>query len=614
MTQATTLASPWAPSPTDTPLAEYPRPMLRRDQWESLNGQWDYAIVPGAADAASPDPLPIDQWDGTILVPFAVETAASGVQRPLTPADVLVYERTVALPRHWRGRRIAITFEAVDYHARVWIDGSLVVAHTGGYLPFTAEIPDTRRDRVRLRVEVTDPTDTGMQQRGKQALSSETIWYTPTSGIWQSVWMEPLPAAALTRVAARAHDDLETLTLLVSSDGPPADATVRIHRRSHDDVVAVVRTGRPADVVIPGARTWSPDDPHLYPVTVTTADDETSSYIAVRTVAISDPDPRRPGIRRRKSGQGRHILLNGRPLLVNAPLQQGYWPESGMTAPHEDALVHDMRTMKEMGFNGVRVHIKVESRRFYHLADRMGMVLVQDAVSGAKAPLGIKLSGVIQGLDITSPDRSRFFAWRTGRSKASDRAEFLHDWIATIHHLEAHPSILVWVPFNEGWGQFDARRVADLTRRTDPTRLVDAASGWFDQGHDCGDFRSRHRYVLALKPPTQRDPRPYYLSEFGGFNLAVDGHLWSPGTAFGYRFLPDANALAEALADLYRTQLLRLVRKGLTASTYTQVSDVEQETNGLMTYDRRVTKVDPAFMRGLNEEVYAAFARAHPAL
>ncbi len=613
MSNTARLVSPWGEDLPATPLDAYPRPMLERAEWRCLNGRWRYAITPtaGAEDALGPEEPSVDEWDGEILVPFAAETEASGVARPFTPADVLHYEREVEIPESWRGRRIALNFEAVDYRCAVWVDGVRAGSHSGGYLPFSVDLPDTARETVRIRVAVVDPTDTGRQQRGKQALLPTTIWYSPTSGIWQTVWMEPLPDIALTRVAVRTHEDLETVDLLVSAEKAGRPALVDID--TPDGALRVeCTTGVPVEVRIPDARPWSPDDPFLYRARVRIDEDEAATWFGVRTVAISDPARRGSRTRRRRtSGKGRSILLNGRPFLLNAPLDQGYWPESGLTAPSEEALAFDLERMKEMGFNGVRVHIKTESRRFYHLADRLGLVLVQDAVSGAKAPLGIKLSGAIQALDVTSPDRSRLFRLRTGRERAEDREEFIRDWIAAIQLLEVHPSILVWVPFNEGWGQFNARLLETITRRTDPTRLVDAASGWFDQGHRCGDFRSRHRYVLRLTPPTQRDPRPYYLSEFGGLNLAVEGHVRPGLVPYGYGFHDDPESFAAALSSLYRDQLIPLAEHGLTAATYTQLSDVEQETNGLLTYDRRETKIDPAIVRGLNEELQDAFAAAH---
>ncbi|WP_165214721.1 sugar-binding domain-containing protein [Schaalia sp. ZJ1691] len=671
---ASTIRTPWgeelASDPQRVPLAHYPRPMLVRDEWECLNGWWDYAVF----DEPQPRPR---QWknegnagatgtlgksqplhSGQIRVPFAIETELSGVGRPFEPTQTLVYQRNVTIPESWRGRRVVINFEAVDYEAAVWINDSLVTIHRGGYLPFSAQVPSCVGEEFRLRVVVRDPTDHGMQQRGKQSLKPGGIWYTSTSGIWQSVWMEPLPEQAITRVATRTGSDMQTLSVLVSTNAASQPVKIILRDRNFSEVVVHGETNRPCDIRVENPHPWTPHDPHLYSLTVVTDTDSVRSLCGLRTVAVAQGAPlnvaggssgdedelahaghgetlsaetadertdsaagqrreeREHREQRKRKEQGAdaggalsHIELNGRPFLLNAPLNQGYWPESGMTAPSEDALAHDLQTLKKMGFNGVRTHIKVESRRFYALADQLGMVVVQDGVSGGRAPLGIRASGVVQATGLTMPDRGPLFLRRTGRYDAASRAEFLNDWIATIHHLEVHPSIIVWVPFNEGWGQFDARRVDKLTRRTDPTRLVDATSGWFDQGYSCGDFRSRHRYVLRLVAPPARDPRPFYLSEFAGLNYAVPGHTWDASPEYGYRFFASADEYVEALTELYCSQLVPLISAGLAACTYTQVSDVEAETNGLMTADRRVLKVDVATMRELNTQLAEAFAR-----
>lgn len=602
----TPLRTVWGERLAELPVSSYPRPMLRREEWRCLNGAWSYAIITGGAhEGQAETERSISEWDGTILVPFAVETDASGVARALGPDDLLVYERSIEIPEQWRGRRIALNFEAVDYRCTIWADGVLIGAHRGGYLPFSVELPSTAAPAVRIRVEVVDPTDAGSQQRGKQSLKPQTIWYPPVSGIWQSVWMEPLPRVALTRIAARTREDLRSIDLLISAERPGVPARITIENPDGDDLHAETLTGVPTTLRIPFARPWTPEDPAMYRVRVSTDEDEARSWIGLRTVSLSPQADRRS----EDAPPRPCILLNGEPFLLNAPLYQPYWPESGLTPPDEEALRFDIEQMRAMGFTGMRVHISIAPRRFYHLADRLGLVLVQDAVSGGRAPLGIRMSGAIQALDATAPDGSGLFAKWTGRSDPASKEEFLRDWVDTIHHLEAHPSIICWVPFNEGWGQFDARSAEALTRRTDPTRLIDAASGWFDQGG--GDFRSRHRYVLRLIPPPRRDARPFYLSEFGGLNLAVPGHMRRAGAEYGYTFTEDAEALANALSSLYRDQLIPLVDKGLAAASYTQACDVEQETNGLMTYDRRVVKVDAALLAGLNAELEREFTRVH---
>lgn len=609
--EADRLCTPWGRDLPRIPLPEHPDPMMERARWESLNGWWQCAIVP----ADSPGPAP-GQWR-PILVPFAVETPASGVARPLLPDERLHYRRPVPIPPAWRGERIRIHFSAVDHECEVMIDGRPVARHTGGYLPFHVDVADTDRDAVELRLEVADPTDTRTIQRGKQSLNPRTIWYTATSGIWGSVWMEPLPRTAIEAVDIRPEPDLTGFRLRVGVEGAGrGPLEVEIGLPDGERLRAAGATGAWNRVDIPDPLPWSPDSPALYRFTIRAGGDEVRTWSALRTVALSDPPASAGGADRRgrwglpgrrRGGPGRCVLLNGEPVLVNAPLSQGYWPESGMTPPGEAALLHDLTTLRRMGFNAVRVHIKVESRRFYHLCDRLGLMVVQDMVSGGVPPLGIRASGAVQALGFTLPDRSAVFRRWTGRGGVAGRGRFVRELVGVIRHLRAHPCIVVWVPFNEAWGQFDARGAERLVRRADPTRLVDAASGWFDQGG--GDFRSRHRYVLRLVAPPRGDGRAFYLSEFGGLNLAVEGHVWCDPVPFGYRFLEDREALARAMTELYRDQLVPLVAGGLAACTYTQVSDVERESNGLMTYDRVVTKVDPVLMARLNRELEEAFVR-----
>ena len=594
--EADRLCTPWGRDLPRIPLPEHPDPMMERARWESLNGWWQCAIVP----AGSPGPAP-DQWR-PILVPFAVETPASGVARPLLPDERLHYRRPVPIPPAWRGERIRIHFCAVDHECEVLIDGRPVARHTGGYLPFHVDVADTDRDAVELRLRVADPTDTRGIQRGKQSLNPRTIWYTATSGIWGSVWMEALPRAAIEAVDIRTEPDLSGFRLRVDVEGAgrgPFEAEIGLPDGGR--LRAAGTTGAWRRVEIPDPLPWSPDSPALYRFTIRAGGDEVRTWSALRTVALSAASA---------GGPGRCVLLNGEPVLVNAPLSQGYWPESGMTPPDEAALLHDLTTLRRMGFNAVRVHVKVESRRFYHLCDRLGLMVVQDMVSGGVPPLGIRASGAVQALGLTLPDRWAVFRRWTGRGGVAGRGRFVRELAGVIRHLRGHPCIVVWVPFNEGWGQFDARGAERFVRRADPTRLVDAASGWFDQGG--GDFRSRHRYVLRLVAPPRGDGRAFYLSEFGGLNLVVEGRAW-PGAPFGYRFLGDRGALARAMTELYRGQLVPLVAGGLAACTYTQVSDVERESNGLMTYDRVVTKVDPALMARLNRELEEAFSRARSA-
>ncbi|MCL3777479.1 MULTISPECIES: glycoside hydrolase family 2 TIM barrel-domain containing protein [unclassified Actinomyces] len=588
--------------------AQHPDPMRERAQVVLLDGWWEHVVLPGA-DLDRRD-LPEDGWE-PVRVPFAIETRDSGVERALQPDETLVYRRRLEVPDAWAGRRLRVVLGAVDHSCQVRVGGRVVAEHVGGYLPVEAVLaPDAVAaagpEGLELTVLVTDPTDTASIQRGKQVLTPRTIWYTATSGIWGTTWMEPLPEVAVTGLRVEPLPGLDGFRVRVDTDAAePADCELSLVAPDGGQTVTTVRTGTWTRLPVERPQLWSPGSPALYRVRVRVGEDEVSSWAGLRTVGLT------PG---RGSGRRRRVLLNGEPVLVNAPLSQGYWPSSGMTPPDEDAVEHDLRVLKEMGFNAVRVHIKVESRRFYHLCDRLGLMVVQDMVSGGRPPLGIQASGVVQALGYTVPDGSRLFRQWTGRGRAVDRAQFARELAAMVRHLRCHPSVIMWVPFNEGWGQFDSRRAEAAVRRLDPTRLVDAVSGWFDQGR--GDLRSRHRYVLRLRRAPRHDHRPFYLSEFGGLNLAVPGHVWDGeglDVQFGYGFSSDAEELAEAMTSLYRDQLIPLAAHGLAACTYTQVSDVERETNGLMTYDREVTKVEPSLMARLNGELEEAFRGALPA-
>jgi len=520
------------------------------------------------------------------------------------------YRRTVRIPAAWAGRRVALRFEAVDYVAAVFCDGRLLGTHRGGYLPFSFELPESdpgHGEERELVVAVRDPSDSGLQQRGKQALKPAGILYTATSGIWQSVWLEPLPAGnAVLGVRARARDDLSGAVVVVEAERP-AGLAVTVALPGGGAVVVTGRTGEPLDVAVPEPRPWSPSDPYLYDISVELLGDSGAvvdsarSYFALRTVALGPV----PGAR---AGTRPAILLNGEPVFVHAPLDQGYWPESGMTAPADEALVFDIESMRALGFNGLRKHVKIESRRFYWHADRLGMLVIQDAVSGGsnRASGDAKVAAAMI-LGVHLGDSSARAMRLAGRADPVDRCEFEAELAGMVDLLGVHPSIIMWTVFNESWGQFESERVCAALRARDPTRLVDAVSGWHDQAG--GDFRSRHTYIVGLRKPPRGDRRPYFVSEYGGYNLAVPGHMWDEERRFGYRFYRDRASLDAAYASLIRDQLKPLVRRGLRAAVYTQVSDVEIESNGFYTYDRKALKMDAGTVRALNAELYAEFSR-----
>ncbi len=592
----TTLQTQWADeTQLDVPLPDHPRPMLVRDDWLNLNGAWDYAIVRSQGHLVAEQP-PL-RYDGTIQVPFALETVASGVTQALSGDETLFYRRHVSWPAAFVGRRLALNFEAIDHESVIRVDGIVVGEHRGGYEPFSVVLPEVG-ESSEIVVAVRDPGPTGGQQYGKQADEPADIWYTATSGIWQTVWAEPLPTVAITRVTSRTWPTRDGFDLIVEAEGN-ADVIVTVTLPDGSECSVTGDTSMPIAIALESPRVWTPDDPHLYQVTVTTGDDTITTWVGLRTVKLG-PIPGASATERFA------VLLNGEAVLLNTPLDQGYWPESGMTAPSDAALIFDLEQMKSLGFNGVRKHIKVESRRFYHHADRLGMLVAQDVVNGGQLRVSIKRSAVVMALDLTFGDTSAKAHAAAGRSDPRNRVAFEADLAAMIRLLDPHPSVIMWVIFNEAWGQYDTNRIEADVRALDPTRLIDATSGWLDQGG--GDFRSRHRYVLTLVAPPKKDRRPFNLSEFGGYNLAVDGHLWEGAGRFGYRFFATTAALDEALGRLWRRQLIPLVNHGLRSCVYTQVSDVEIETNGLFTYDRRVLKPSAAQLRTLNAELAAAFA------
>lgn len=596
-----TLLTPWGEAlDAEMPLPEYPRPQLVRGDWGNLNGSWSYAITPFAAPGADPiavaDPSRAPAtWDGTIVVPFSPETPLSGVGRTLRADQTLWYRRTFMLPRPLGDdERAILHFGAVDQSCRVAVDGREVGGHTGGYLPFAFDVTaslDGGRNEHDLVVAVRDVTDAAWLSRGKQCSSPGGIWYTPQSGIWQTVWVEIVPRVAIDALVLTPHLDAGELEIAVrSAQASPADvAHVEVRAGTRVAASIDVPVGIPTRVPLgDGVHPWSPDDPFLYDVTATLGSDRVDSYVGMRSFTTGQDDHGFP-----------RLFLNGAPHLPVGLLDQGYWPDGGYTAPSDAALEYDIALAKSLGFTMLRKHIKVEPMRWYHHCDRLGMLVWQDAVNGG----GRYRDLVVTAPAIASPrldDRHRrWFA----REDSRGREQFESELAEMVEHLRNVPSISLWVPFNEGWGQFDAARIAHETARLDPSRPVDHASGWHDQGG--GDLRSLHIYFRPVRAPRRADPRVLALTEYGGYIHVIPSHSWGKARTV-YRAYPTRAELMSALERLHLREIVPAVVRGLAATVYTQLSDVEEEHNGLVSYDRRVLKVDPERMRRLTDAVRAA--------
>ncbi|MFU8888230.1 MAG: sugar-binding domain-containing protein [Trueperaceae bacterium] len=551
------------------PLPEYPRPQLVREDWRNLNGLWSYAVRAGDDPPAA--------FDGEILVPFAIESALSGVMRRVEPDEVLWYRRAFEVPDDWSDRRLLLHFGAVDWDATVWVDGTVVGRHQGGYDPFSFDVTDALADGPvhELLVRVSDPTDAGTQPRGKQVRDPHAIWYTSVTGIWQTVWLEPVPEAHVARL--RIEPDLagERLRLTVVSDADPAITTVHASVLAEGRPVATAagRPGEPLALAIPVPRAWSPDDPFLYDLDVElrqdgVAVDRVTGYAGVRDVAIGAD-----------AGGVPRILLNGEPLFQYGLLDQGYWPDGLYTAPTDAALRYDLEVTKDLGFNLVRKHVKVEPARWYYWADRLGLLVWQDMPNGGPhVPYG-------------EGEATGEVAWA---------ANFERELVRVVDALHGHPSIVTWVVFNEGWGQHHTARLAALLEGRDPTRLVNAASGWNDLG--TGSLLDIHWYT-GPGAPDPDPPRASVLGEFGGLGLAVPGHTWQARDNWGYQSFADADALTDAYLELVDRLWPLSAEPGLAAAIYTQTTDVEIEVNGLLTYDRAVLKMDPERLRAAHERL-----------
>lgn len=564
---------------THNPLSEYPRPQMVRDNYQMLNGYWDYAIC-------NINKTPT-RYDGKIVVPFSPEAKLSGVLRSVSPNDVLYYKKEFNLTFLKDKPRVLLHFDAVDYIAEVTLNGVIVGKHRGGFLPFTFDVTDVIKEENVLEVKVTDPSDTMPQSRGKQKLNRGGIFYTAQSGIWQSVWIEQVAETYVKSV--RLTPDIDKRTLTVSLDTTGYVERKRITVKLRDKVVLEQEFSQDEYTLQFGeVELWSPENPTLYDYELKADDDEFTGYFAMRKFST----------KLAMDGKVR-FYLNNLPYFQSGLLDQGYWPDGLLTPPSDEAMIYDIKTMKEMGFNMLRKHIKIEPLRWYYHCDRLGMIVWQDFVNGGgKIHMGrMGLAGMLH-LPISD---SKY--WFFSRTNMAGRTEYLDEVAPTIEHLYNVPSIAVWVPFNEGWGQFDSSMVVSKILSLDKTRLIDHASGWVDQGF--GDFRSLHIYWRPVRLP--KDARCIALTEFGGYSLPIERHYAKNKKAFGYKFLKNKEELEVGLKRLYERDIIGNIEKGLSAAIYTQVSDVEDEINGLLTYDRKVEKVGKEKMMEINVAVQDKF-------
>ena len=573
------LYTPWGDRlDRDHPLQEYPRPQLRRDSYVNLNGRWQYAI---RTDGKAPE-----TFDGEIVVPFSPESLLSGVGRQVGPGDQLWYQRSFSLPPDFRRDRVLLHFGAVDQCCRVFVNGELAGEHKGGYLPFTFDITDSLAEgRNTLTVVATDDTSRGPHAYGKQSFTPGGIWYTPQSGIWQTVWMESVAANYVEKMKITPELDDRRVRFALTAAAPQG---ANIVVRKAGEVIAEEWTDEQgtAEILLQEQhiRPWSPEDPFLYEVTITLGEDRVESYFALRKFSMMERE-------------GKQVLaLNNKPIFMSGVLDQGYWSDGLYTAPSDEALIYDIQTMKDLGFNMLRKHIKIEPLRWYYHCDRLGMIVWQDMVSGG-APQSPLVIQVLPFLGIHLCDRKyRKF----GRAAEESRDQYVQDLYDTVELLYNTPSLAVWVPFNEGWGQFDSLQMTQILWELDDTRLVDHASGWHDQGG--GDFKSRHIYFRRARMRGD-GRRVLALTEFGGYSLPVAGHT-ATKKEFGYRMYHGEAEFMAAYRRLYTEEIQpQLDSQGLSAAVYTQLSDVEEEVNGLLTYDRRVCKVDVAEVRALNRQL-----------
>ncbi len=562
-------------------LPEYPRPIMERVDWQNLNGLWNYAIT----DAGQNQPA---EYDGEILVPFAVESSLSGVQKRVGENKELWYQRTFTVPSSWKGKKVLLHFGAVDWKADVWINDIKIGMHKGGYDAFSFDVTPflTKSGEQNLVVKVWDPSDKGYQPRGKQVSNPEGIWYTPVTGIWQTVWLEPVNEKHITDVVAIPNIDNASLKVEATICGATFGDVYEVVLKEGNKVISSEKAvaGQSVELAVPNAKLWSPESPFLYDLEVKLISngktvDAVDSYTAMRKVSS----------KRDENGIVR-LQLNNKDYFQFGPLDQGWWPDGLYTAPTDEALKYDIQKTKDFGFNMIRKHVKVEPARWYTHCDELGILVWQDMPSGDRSPRW---------------QNRQYFDGTENKRTPESEANYRNEWKEIMNEHMSNPSVVCWVPFNEAWGQFKTEEIVDWTKAHDPSRLVNPASG--GNHYRVGDMLDLHNYP-GPEMYLYDGSRATVLGEYGGIGLALEGHLWKTDRNWGYVQFKNSKEVTDKYIE-YAEELYKMAKSGFSAAVYTQTTDVEGEVNGLMTYDRKVIKLDENRVSEVNTKICKSLDR-----